>query len=129
MCTVEIIPVATAAAPAAVGPYSQAVRAGQLVFCSGQIPLNPESGEMENTSITAATGQVLRNLGAVLSAAGATPSRVVKTTVYLTDMADFAAVNAVYTRFFGDHQPARACVQVSALPRGAAVEIDAIAVL
>jgi len=125
----EIQAVQTTAAPAAVGPYSQAVKAGSLIFCSGQIPLDPVTGALVAGDITAAAEQVLENLGAVLAAAGASPSRVVKTTVFLTDMADFAAVNAVYARYFGDHKPARACVQVSALPKGATVEIEAIAVL
>lgn len=129
MNTERITAVQTPAAPAAVGPYSQAARVGSLVFCSGQLPLDPGTGALVAGDITAAAEQALENLGAVLAAAGASPERVVKTTVFLTDMADFAAVNAAYARFFGDHKPARACVQVSALPKGATVEIEAIAVL
>lgn len=129
MNTEKISAVQTPAAPAAVGPYSQAARVGSLVFCSGQLPLDPGTGALVAGDITAATEQALENLGAVLAAAGASPARVVKTTVFLTDMADFAVVNAAYARFFGDHKPARACVQVSALPKGATVEIEAIAVL
>jgi 2-iminobutanoate/2-iminopropanoate deaminase len=119
----------TAAAPAAIGPYSQAIKAGNLLFCSGQIPIDPESGELVNDDARMAAEQVLRNLRGVLSAAGAGISDVVKTTVYLQNMADFAAVNDVYARHFGDAKPARACVAVSALPKGALVEIDAIAVV
>jgi 2-iminobutanoate/2-iminopropanoate deaminase len=129
MESMRISTVQTDDAPAAVGPYSQAVKAGSLLFCSGQIPLDPDTGALVEGDITAAAEQALENLGAVLAAAGASPSQVVKTTVYLVDMADFAAVNAAYARFFGNHKPARACVQVSALPKGATVEIDAIAVL
>jgi 2-iminobutanoate/2-iminopropanoate deaminase len=119
----------TAAAPAAIGPYSQAIKAGNLLFCSGQIPIDPESGELVNDDARMAAEQVLRNLRGVLSAAGAGISDVVKITVYLQNMADFAAVNDVYARHFGDAKPARACVAVSALPKGALVEIDAIAVV
>jgi 2-iminobutanoate/2-iminopropanoate deaminase len=129
MESMRISTVQTDDAPAAVGPYSQAVKAGSLLFCSGQIPLDPDTGALVEGDITAAAEQALENLGAVLAAAGASPSQVVRTTVYLVDMADFAAVNAAYARFFGNHKPARACVQVSALPKGATVEIDAIAVL
>jgi 2-iminobutanoate/2-iminopropanoate deaminase len=129
MESMRISTVQTDDAPAAVGPYSQAVKAGSLLFCSGQIPLDPDTGALVEGDITAAAEQALENLGAVLAAAGASPSQVVKTTVYLVDLADFAAVNAAYARFFGNHKPARACVQVSALPKGATVEIDAIAVL
>jgi 2-iminobutanoate/2-iminopropanoate deaminase len=121
--------VETDAAPAAVGPYSQAVKVGQLLFCSGQIPLVPESGELVNSDIRSAAEQVLRNLRAVLSAAGAQMADVTKTTVYISDMSDFAAMNEVYARHFGDSKPARACVEVSRLPRGALVEIDAIAIV
>ncbi len=129
MESMRISTVQTDAAPAAVGPYSQAVRAGSLLFCSGQIPLDPDTGALVEGDITDAAEQALENLGAVLAAAGASPSQVVRTTVYLTNLADFAAVNAAYARFFGNHKPARACVQVSALPKSATVEIDAIAVL
>ncbi len=126
--TEPITPISTSQAPAAVGPYAQAVTTGQWVFCSGQIPLDPQTGSLVNTSISEATAQALHNLDAVLEAAGTSSSRVVKTTVYLVDMNDFQAVNAVYEKYFGNHRPARACVQVSALPKGATVEIDAIAI-
>ncbi len=119
----------TNAAPAAIGPYSQAIKTGNLLFCSGQIPIDPESGELVNSDARVAAEQVLRNLRAVLAAADADISDVVKTTVYLQSMGDFAAVNEVYARHFGDAKPARACVEVSALPKGALVEIDAIAVV
>jgi len=116
-------------APAAIGPYSQAVRAGGLVFCSGQIALDPGTGELVAGGIGEQTRQVLRNLGAVLQAAGASPDDVVRTTVYLADLGDFAAMNAAYGEFFGQPAPARATVQAARLPRDARVEIDAIAVV
>ena len=121
----------TAAAPAPVGPYNQAVRAGGLLFCSGQIALDPTSGELVGAGdVEAETRQVLANLQAVLSAAGCGPQQVVRTTVYLVDLADFARVNALYAELFGQGvAPARACVQVAALPKGARVEIDCMAVL
>jgi 2-iminobutanoate/2-iminopropanoate deaminase len=118
--------IATEAAPAAIGPYSQAVKAGGLLFCSGQIPLDPATGQLVTGGIVAETEQVMANLAAVLAAAGADFGAVVKTTIYLTSMADFAAVNEVYGRFFTVEPPARATVEVSGLPRGAAVEIDLI---
>ncbi|MCZ7683136.1 MAG: RidA family protein [Sandaracinaceae bacterium] len=123
--------ISTADAPAAIGPYSQAVRAGNLVFLSGQIPLDPKSGEMVGgQDASAQAEQVLDNLRAVLAAAGCAFSDVVKTTIFLTDLGDFAAVNAVYAkRFEGAPPPARATVQVAALPRGAKVEIEMIAAL
>ncbi len=121
----------TAGAPAPVGPYNQAVRAGSLLFCSGQIALDPATGAMVgNGDVEAETRQVLANLGAVLAEAGCGPERVVRTTVFLADLADFAAVNAIYAETFGAGvAPARACVEVAALPKGARVEIDAIALL
>lgn len=121
--------ISTADAPAAIGPYSQAVRIGQLVFTSGQIPMDPESGEMVGEGdIRAQTERVLDNLAAVLAAAGSSFSRVVKTTIFLTDLGDFAAVNEVYARRFeGIEPPARSTVEVAALPRGANVEIEMIA--
>lgn len=121
--------ISTEAAPAAIGPYSQAVRLGDLVFLSGQIPLDPKSGEMVGgQDASAQAEQVLDNLAAVLAAAGSSFAQVVKTTIFLTDLADFAAVNAVYAkRFDGVPPPARATVQVAALPRGAKVEIEMIA--
>jgi len=117
----------TDAAPAAIGPYSQAVRAGDFVFTAGQIGLDPATGEMVPGGIAAQTRQALRNLQAVLEAAGASLSQVVKTTVFLQDMNDFAAMNAVYAEFFATEPPARSAVQAAALPKGALVEIEAIA--
>ena len=123
--------VVTAAAPAPVGPYNQAVKAGGLLFCSGQIALDPATGEMVGSGdVEAETRQVLANLQAVLAAAGCSPQQVVRTTVFLADLADFAKVNALYAEVFGAGvSPARACVQVAALPKGGRVEIDCIAVL
>jgi 2-iminobutanoate/2-iminopropanoate deaminase len=121
--------IATESAPTAIGPYSQGIRAGQLVFCSGQIPLDPATGQVVGGDIAAQTRQVFANLQAVLTAAGASLDHVVKTTVYLADMNDFAAMNEVYATFFGSPAPARATVQAARLPRDARVEIDAIAVL
>jgi 2-iminobutanoate/2-iminopropanoate deaminase len=119
--------VATDKAPGAIGPYSQAAVVGDMVFTAGQIALDPATMEIVGSSVTQQTEQVLRNLAAVLDAAGAGLGSVVKTTVYLADMADFQAMNEVYARHFGDHKPARAAVQAAALPKGALVEIDAIA--
>ena len=113
-------------APAAIGPYSQAMKAGSLVFTSGQIPINPTSGVIEAEGITAQTEQVCKNLTAVLEAAGSSADRVVKTTCFLSDMADFAAFNEVYARYFPSC-PARSCVAVKALPKGSLVEVEAIA--
>lgn len=117
----------TTAAPAAIGPYSQAVAAGGFIFYSGQIPLDPQSGSMVAGGIAEQTRRVMTNMQAVLHASGRDFPDVVKTTVYLTDLADFATVNAIYGEYFTDVPPARACVQVAALPKGAAVEIDWIA--
>jgi 2-iminobutanoate/2-iminopropanoate deaminase len=119
--------VSTDRAPAAIGPYSQAIRVGDLVFCSGQIPLDPRTGEMVQGGIEAQTRQVLANLGEVLAAAGASFQDVVRTTIYLVDLGDFAVVNRIYGEAVGSLPPARATVQVAALPKGSAVEIDAIA--
>ena len=116
-------------APAAIGPYSPAIRAGGLLFISGQIPLRPETGELVAGDVTAQTEQVMRNIAALLQAAGASFEHVVRTTVYLTDLNDFAAMNDVYARHVVAPAPARATVQVSRLPRDVKVEIDAIAVL
>lgn len=122
--------VSTSDAPAAIGPYSQAVVAQGLVFCSGQIALDPASGTLVGAGdVAAQTRQVLRNLRAVLEAAGSSMDRVVKCTVFLKSMDDFATMNAVYAEAFGDARPARAAVQVSRLPRDVDVEIDAIAVV
>jgi 2-iminobutanoate/2-iminopropanoate deaminase len=120
--------VSTRKAPEAIGPYSQAIVAGDLVFTAGQIALDPTSMEMVVDDVAAQTERVLQNLGAVLAQAGCGFSDVVKTTVYLTDMADFSVMNEVYARHFGDHRPARAAIQAAALPKGGLVEIDAIAV-
>jgi 2-iminobutanoate/2-iminopropanoate deaminase len=114
-------------APRAIGPYSQAVRAGDLVFASGQIPIDPTTGEFVAGGIAEQTEQVLRNLRAVFEAAGLTMNHIVKTTVFLADMDDFTAMNEVYGRFFGVEPPARATVQAARLPRDARVEIEAIA--
>jgi 2-iminobutanoate/2-iminopropanoate deaminase len=119
--------VSSAGAPAAIGPYSQAVLAGGFVFVSGQIPLDPETGQLVAGDAAAQAERALISLQAVLEAAGSGLHRVVKTTIFLTDLADFAAVNAVYARFFPAEPPARATVQVAALPRGAALEIEAVA--
>ena len=121
--------VATERAPRAIGPYSQAVRSGNLLFASGQIPIDPATGEFVAGGITEQTDQVLRNVSAILEAAGAGLQQVVKTTVFLADMDDFTAMNEVYGRFFGDDPPARATVQAARLPRDARVEIEAIAIL
>ena len=117
----------TESAPAAIGPYSQAVRAGGFVFASGQIPLDPATGTMVAGGITEQTEQVMRNLSAVLEAAGTGLDRVVKTTVFLADMNDFAAMNEVYGRYFKENPPARATVQAARLPRDARVEIEVVA--
>jgi len=119
--------VLTSGAPAPIGPYSQAVRSGKELFCSGQIPLDPQTGELVAGDIGAQTQRVLDNLGAVLREAGFEYGDVVKTTIYLVDMQDFAAVNTIYERAFGAAKPARSTVAVAGLPRGARVEIDAIA--
>ena len=120
--------IATDRAPRAIGPYSQAVRAGNLVFASGQIPIDPATGEFVAGGVAEQTEQVLRNLTSVFAAAGVELNQIVKTTVFLADMEDFAAMNEVYGRFFGAQPPARATVQAARLPRDARVEIEAIAV-
>jgi 2-iminobutanoate/2-iminopropanoate deaminase len=120
--------IATAGAPKAVGPYSQAVAAGNLLFCSGQIPLSPATGELLQGDVTEQTTLVLENLGAVLRANKMSFAHVVKTTVFLTDLGEFAAMNDVYAIYFPCNQPARSTIQVAALPKGARVEIEAIAV-
>lgn len=118
----------TDAAPAAVGPYSQAVRAGELLFTAGQIPLKPD-GTLVEGDVRAQTRQVLENLAAVLAAGGSSPQGVVKCTCFLADMNDFAAMNEVYAEFFGSEPPARSAVQVARLPRDVAIEIEAIALV
>jgi 2-iminobutanoate/2-iminopropanoate deaminase len=120
--------ISTKDAPGAVGPYSQAIRAGSMVFCAGQIPLDPNSGQIESQDVGEQAKRVLENIGAVLKAAQLDYSHVVKTTVFLTDLADFQTVNAMYAGFFRENPPARSTVQVSALPKGAKVEIEVIAV-
>ena len=124
--------IATAAAPKAIGPYSQAIEVGGLVFCSGQIPLDPSTGELVGDDVRLQARRAMDNLAAVLAAAGTGLERVVKTTIFLTDLADFSTVNEVYGSYFGGGEwryPARATVQVAALPRGAKVEIEAIAAI
>ena len=116
-------------APAAIGPYSQGIVAGNFLFTAGQIALDPATGQIVQGDVTAQTERVLTNLAAVLESAGASWADVVKTTVYLQDMADFPRVNEVYGRMIGDARPARSTVQVSGLPRGVLVEIDAVAVV
>lgn len=120
--------VSTTMAPAAVGPYSQAIGAGDLVFCSGQIGLDPSTGELVEGGVEAEAERALRNLAAVLDAAGLGLGDIVKTTIFLADIADFNAVNAVYARFMPDPPPARTTIAVAGLPRGARIEIEAIAV-
>lgn len=121
--------ISTENAPGAIGPYSQAIKAGNLVFVSGQIPINVETGEFVSSEVVEQTEQVLKNLSAVLEAAGSSLNGVVKTTVFLADMNDFAAMNEVYGKYFSDNKPARATVQAARLPRDARVEIDCIAVV
>jgi len=116
-------------APRAIGPYSQAIRAGNMLFCSGQIGLDPRAGKLVSDAVADQARQVMLNLRAVLEAAGAGLERVAKTTIYLTDLADFQVVNEVYGSFFASQPPARATVQVAALPLGSRVEIEAVAVL
>lgn len=121
--------ISTDKAPGAIGPYSQAVKAGGMVYCSGQIPIDPATGEFVSDDISEQTEQVLKNLGEVLAAAGVGFGNVVKTTIFLASMDDFALVNQVYGRYFSDNKPARATVQAARLPRDAKVEIDCIAVV
>jgi 2-iminobutanoate/2-iminopropanoate deaminase len=119
--------ISTKDAPAAIGPYSQGIRAGGLVFVSGQIPLDPATGQLVAGDVAAQTAQVMQNLGAILAAAACTFADVARTTIYLVDLAHFATVNEIYAKSFVAPYPARVTVQVSALPRGALVEIDAVA--
>jgi 2-iminobutanoate/2-iminopropanoate deaminase len=121
------IAVSTADAPKAIGPYSQAIRAGHLLFASGQIPLDPATGSLVDGDVAAQTRRVMENLGAVLEAAGLSFASVVRTTIYVADMNDFARVNDVYGSYFREPYPARATVQVARLPKDARVEIDAVA--
>ena len=121
--------IATENAPGAIGPYSQAVKAGNMVFCSGQIPINVATGEFVSDDVAEQTRQVLTNLSAVLEAAGTSLNNVVKTTVFLADMNDFTAMNEVYAEFFSENKPARATVQAARLPKDARVEIECIALV
>lgn len=120
--------VSTANAPAALGPYSQALKANGFIYCSGQIPINPASNAVEAVSIEDQTRQAITNLKNVLEAAGSSLANVVKTTVFIKDMNDFVALNGVYAEMFGDTKPARSCVEVARLPKDVKVEIEAIAV-
>jgi len=122
-------PVSTPDAPAAIGPYSQGMRSGDLLFCSGQVPLDPASGELVKLDVDGQARRCLENLQAVCAAAGGALENAVRCTVYLTDMNDFARVNEVYAEFFSDEPPARVAVGVAGLPKGADVEIDAIVAL
>ncbi len=117
----------TSEAPSAIGPYSQAIRIGDFLYTSGQIALNPNTMEMINSKIEEETERVLKNMEAILKADGLSLAHVIKTTVYLTDLGEFSKMNRVYEKFFEETKPARTCVQVAALPKGAKIEIDAIA--
>jgi 2-iminobutanoate/2-iminopropanoate deaminase len=119
--------VETSAAPAAIGPYSQGISVADLVFTAGQIPLDPDTMQVVGTTIQEQTDRVMRNLSGILEAAGASLSTVVKTTVFLADMNEFGAMNEVYSRWFGNHKPARSTVQVSRLPKDVKIEVEAIA--
>src|SRR5690606_8253659 len=120
--------ISTENAPGAIGPYSQAIKANGMVFCSGQIPIDPATGNFVSDDVVEQTEQVFKNLGEVLAAAGASFETVVKTSVFLADMNDFAAMNEVYSRYFDTNKPARATVQAARLPRDARVELDCIAI-
>ncbi len=124
----ELKKVSTEKAPSAIGPYSQAIVCGEMVFTSGQIPINPISGQVEATDITAQTEQVMQNLGAVLTASGSAFEKAVKTTCFLAEIADFSAFNEVYGKYFTT-KPARSCVAVKDLPKGVLVEVEVIATL
>ena len=121
--------IATPGAPRAIGPYSQGIKANGFVFTAGQVGFDPESGELVDGGIAEQTHRVLQNLRAILRAGGTDVDQVVKTTVFLVDLADFALMNEVYAEFFGDHRPARSTVAVASLPRGARVEIEAVAAI
>ena len=120
--------ISTAEAPAAIGPYSQAVRVGSTIYCAGQIPLDPKSGQIVSKDISEQTRRVLDNIGAILNAEGLSFQNIVKTTIFLTDLADFQTVNEIYASYFKQAPPARSTVQVLALPRSARIEIEVIAV-
>ena len=119
--------ISTAKAPAALGPYSQAIKVGNTVYCSGQIPINPATGTIDAVTVEDQTRQAITNLRNVLEAAGGGLCNVVKTTVFISDMNDFAAINGVYAELFGDTKPARSCVEVARLPKDVKIEIEAIA--
>jgi 2-iminobutanoate/2-iminopropanoate deaminase len=119
--------ISTSEAPTAIGPYSQAIRSGNLIFCSGQIPLNPKSGEMVSDDISAQTRRVLDNISGLLKSEGLSLGDVLKTTIFLTDLGNFQIVNEIYGSYFNNQPPARSTVQVSALPKGAKIEIEVIA--
>ena len=119
--------ISTAKAPAALGPYSQAIKVGNTVYCSGQIPINPATGTIDAITVEDQTRQAITNLKNVLEAAGGGLCNVVKTTVFISDMNDFAAINGVYAELFGDTKPARSCVEVARLPKDVKIEIEAIA--
>jgi len=119
--------ISTDAAPGAIGPYSQAIKTGNLIFVSGQLPINPDTNELITDDIGAMTRQIFTNIAAILQAAGSSLDRIVKTTVFLADLNDFAAMNAAYAEHFGDIPPARSTVQVARLPRDAQIEIEVIA--
>ena len=119
--------IATDRAPKAIGPYSQAIRSGDLIFCAGQVGLDPATGEAVQGDVKVQTARILDNLAGVLAAAGSDLAHVLKTTVFLTDMGDFAAMNEIYAQKFGDHRPARSTIGIAALPRGLRVEIECIA--
>lgn len=121
--------ISTDKAPGAIGPYSQAVKVENMVFCSGQIPIDPATNEFVSNDVAEQTAQVLKNLTAVLEAAGSSLNNVVKTTVFLADMNDFGAMNEIYAQYFNENKPARATVQAARLPRDARVEIECIAVI
>ena len=121
--------VATNSAPAAIGPYSQAIQTGNMVFVSGQLPIIPETGALSEGTMTEQTQQSLKNIGEILKAAGGSLDNVVKTTIFMADLGDFAEVNAAYAQFFTGAAPARSCVQAAALPKNGRIEIEAIAVL
>ena len=119
--------VTTDRAPAAIGPYSQAIRTRDMIFVSGQLPIDPDTGSLVTGDIQHQTRQAMRNLGAILSAAGSSFEHLVKTTLYIADMDQFAAINEVYAEFFAGQPPARACVEVARLPRDAGIEVEAVA--
>lgn len=118
----------TSHAPLPIGPYAQAIQAGNMIFISGQIPLSPETGELAGPDLATQTTQVLKNLQAILTAANCTISQIVKTTVFMTDLSEFAAFNKIYGAWLGSHTPARSTVQVAGLPKGSLIEIEAIVV-